>query len=146
MNNLVRNNRLPEPGKGRKLASEYKKHIQEYWDTKIVAKLKQEKTRAQKQEFFAEWIEGVDFDTIANIIDFMAYVTKAKSIILSKISQGLESMATFVATDNGYEVTSGEGFVISDKTSGNTWKIVDRLEFSKLNFANSSAKFGQRSN
>ena len=35
--------------------------------------------------------------------------------------------------ENGYEVTGEEGFVAVDKI-GNAIKLVDRLEFSKLNF------------
>ena len=42
-------------------------------------------------------------------------------------------MDTFVQTDNGYAVTSEEGFVAVDRI-GNALKLVDRLEFSRLNF------------
>jgi hypothetical protein len=42
-------------------------------------------------------------------------------------------MNTFVPTENGYEVTGEEGFVAVDRM-GNALKLVDRLEFSRLNF------------
>lgn len=145
LNQLVRNDRLPEPGKGSQLAREFRAYLESYWRDKIVAKLKTEKSRTEKMDFFSQWIETVNFDTVAKIIDFMALITKAKELILDKLSTGADTMPTFVWTGDGYRVTSGEGFVISDKLSGNTWKIVDRMEFSRLNFANSSAKFGQRS-
>lgn len=144
INNLVRNDRLPQPGKGTKLANEYLSYMKSYWDERVIAKLKTEKKRQEKREFFDEWISGVDFKAIAKILNFMAYVNEAKQLILQKLNQGLDSMKTFVWTGDGYRVTSGEGFVISDKMSGNTWKIVDRLEFSKLNFSGQSAKFGRR--
>ena len=42
-------------------------------------------------------------------------------------------MPTFKKTEKGYEVTGEEGFVAVDRL-GNALKLVDRLEFSKLNF------------
>jgi len=41
---------------------------------------------------------------------------------------------TFVQTDDGYRVTNPEGFVAVDKIKGNAVKLIDRLEFSHLNF------------
>ena len=43
------------------------------------------------------------------------------------------SFGHFVKTDNGFRVTGAEGFVISDM-DGKTVKLVDRLEFSRINF------------
>jgi hypothetical protein len=42
-------------------------------------------------------------------------------------------MPTFKQTEKGYEITGEEGFVAVDRL-GNALKLVDRLEFSKLNF------------
>lgn len=145
LNSLVRNDRLPQPGKGQTLAKEYRSYLESYWKDRVIGKLKTEKARQQKREFFDQWIRRINFQTLAKVIDFMAYVSKAKEIIIAKMNQGLDAMTTFVFTGDGYRVTTGEGFVVSDKLSGNTWKLVDRLEFSKLNFQNSSAKFGTRS-
>lgn len=135
INQLIKNDRLPEPGKGKDFAREYERYMYDYWENKVIAKVKKDETKQKKREFFNEWIKGVDYDTIANIIDFMAYINEAKIKVLSKLSQGVESINTFLFTGNGYEVTSGEGFVISDKMSGNVYKIVDRLSFSKANFS-----------
>jgi hypothetical protein len=41
---------------------------------------------------------------------------------------------TFVQTEDGYKITNPEGFVAVDKLKGNAVKLVDRLEFSHLNF------------
>ena len=48
--------------------------------------------------------------------------------------QTFQSMRTFLKTSNGFKVTSDEGFVASDKV-GNAVKLVNRLEFSRANFA-----------
>ena len=42
-------------------------------------------------------------------------------------------MPTFKETENGFEVTAEEGFVAVDRM-GSALKIIDRLEFSRLNF------------
>lgn len=146
INSLIRNGRLPEVGKGRKLALEYQSYLESYFREKVLAKLKTEKTKQQKREFFENWILRVNFETIGKILNFIAAISEAKKILIDKLTNGMESMSTFVwdETSNSYRVTSGEGFVITDKLSQNTWKLVDRAEFSRLNFSNSSAKFGQR--
>ena len=45
----------------------------------------------------------------------------------------LQSTRTFAADGEGFKATSGEGFVAIDRM-GNALKLVDRLEFSRLNF------------
>ena len=45
----------------------------------------------------------------------------------------LGKIISFKETENGYEVTGEEGFVAVDRI-GNALKLVDRLEFSRLNF------------
>ena len=45
----------------------------------------------------------------------------------------LNTMPSFIRTDDGYRVTDPEGFVAIDST-GRAVKLVDRLEFSRANF------------
>ena len=47
--------------------------------------------------------------------------------------ENIRQIPTFKQTDSGYEVTGEEGFVAVDRI-GNALKLVDRLEFSRLNF------------
>jgi hypothetical protein len=60
------------------------------------------------------------------------YLAKAKGIILGKL-QALNTMPSFIRTDDGYRVTDPEGFVAIDST-GRAVKLVDRMEFSRANF------------
>ena len=48
--------------------------------------------------------------------------------------QRVESIGTFIKTDNGYRVTAPEGFVAIGHDGGAV-KLVDRIEFSRQNFA-----------
>lgn len=134
MNRLVRSNRIPKPGESRKIAQEYRDYLFDYWDNKVIAKLKSDAGREKKQQFFDEWIKRIDFEVLAQIIEFMSWVDMAKLFILDKYEDGIDSLDTFVWDGSGYKVTKGEGLVVVDKLSGNTWKITDRLEFNRLNF------------
>jgi hypothetical protein len=62
------------------------------------------------------------------------YITlqNCKNIVVRKIAQ-IQSIGHFLKTDNGFKVTSPEGYVATDKI-GNVVKLVDRLEFSRANF------------
>ena len=56
---------------------------------------------------------------------------KAKDKIINKLKK-IEGVGTFLEDEDGYRVTSPEGFVaIKD---GSAVKLVDRLEFSRANF------------
>ena len=56
---------------------------------------------------------------------------KAKVKIINKLKK-IEGVGTFLEDEDGYRVTSPEGFVaIKD---GSAVKLVDRLEFSRANF------------
>ena len=56
---------------------------------------------------------------------------KAKLILMDKL-RSVQSIGTFLKTNNGFKVTSPEGFV-AIKSAGAV-KLVDRMEFSRANF------------
>ena len=59
-------------------------------------------------------------------------IARTKNIVIRKLNQA-SKVATFVATPNGYKVTGPEGYVACGH-DGRMIKLVDRLEFSRLNF------------
>ena len=61
-------------------------------------------------------------------------LSKAKHLILDKISKVKGAMRTFIQTNDGFKVTAPEGYVAIDRTSDKAIKLVDRMEFSKNNF------------
>jgi Family of unknown function (DUF6267) len=82
------------------------------------------------QDFTAELNTSMGiFNTVLRIHN---EITKIKNIILRKLS-GLESVGTFIKTDDGYKVTEPEGFVAIGVDDG-AIKLVDRLTFSHQNF------------
>ena len=58
-------------------------------------------------------------------------LTRAKMILVNKMNQ-VAALNTFVDTGNGYKVTNQEGFVAI--SGDRAVKLIDRLEFSMLNF------------
>jgi hypothetical protein len=69
---------------------------------------------------------------ITAVYDLYLMLIKAKLVIIDKLGK-LQSTQTFAADGEGFKATSGEGFVAIDRI-GNALKLVDRMEFSRLNF------------
>jgi hypothetical protein len=67
------------------------------------------------------------------IFDLMNLLVEAKLMVVRKL-QSVKGVGTFIRTDNGFKVTSPEGFVAVDRLKGNAMKLIDRMEFSMQNF------------
>lgn len=61
-------------------------------------------------------------------------IDRAKVIILNKLRL-ISTFSAFVETSDGFRVGSQEGFVALASESGKVVKLVDRLNFSRLNFS-----------
>jgi len=70
---------------------------------------------------------------LKKIFDLQNILVDAKIMVVRKL-ENIKDIGTFIRTDNGYKITSPEGFVAVDKLKGNAVKLVDRLEFSQANF------------
>ena len=95
------------------------------------------KTQKKQDEANDKLVQGVKFirenaKQIVAVYDLYLKIIEAKIRLIKKLEQ-IRQIPTFKETENGYEVTGEEGFVAVDKI-GNAIKLVDRLEFSKLNF------------
>ena len=98
--------------------------------------IKKNKTlEAQANKAF-KWVEAIDFITahehqMKMIIATYQNLIKAKNILVNKMNQ-VAALNTFVETSTGYKVTNQEGYVAI--SGGEAVKLIDRLEFSNLNF------------
>jgi len=71
---------------------------------------------------------------ISGMVQLYDELNTAKLFLFQKLSR-IDSVRTFKKTENGFEVTAPEGFVaVHDQ---GVVKLVDRLEFSRLNFLKS---------
>ena len=98
-----------------------------------IAKKKTDKARQQWEDRRADAIKylnnnkSVMFSALSGFKNLIA----AKEQVINKLKK-IQGVGTFLEDENGYRVTSPEGFVaIKDGTAR---KLVDRLEFSRANF------------
>lgn len=88
-------------------------------------------TRIEKIVANEEFMED-NSNTLLGVLAIYKRIIEVKLQILSKIQQ-VESIGTFIKTDDGYKVTAPEGFVAIGHDGGAV-KLVDRIEFSRTNF------------
>jgi hypothetical protein len=103
---------------------------------KDILAAKMEKTKRDKTTIKNEimrTLRGSAAD-LTKIFDMQNGMVDAKNMIIKKLQQLRQVTSTFVQTDDGFKVTNPEGFVAVDRLKGNAVKLVDRLEFSHLNF------------
>ena len=110
--------------------------VQKYIDF-MQKKIDGYKTQAKQDEMTDKLVQGVKFikqnvPQIVAVYDLYLKIIEAKIKIVKKL-ETIRQLPTFKETENGYEVTGEEGFVAVDRM-GNALKLVDRLEFSRLNF------------
>jgi hypothetical protein len=108
---------------------------------KDIVSAKMEKTKRDKTMIKNEimrTLRGSSNDLI-KIFDIQNGMVDAKNMIIQKLQQMKQVTSTFVQTEDGFKVTNPEGFVAVSKTTGGAVKLVDRLEFSHLNFTAAKA-------
>jgi hypothetical protein len=129
-NNQVRQGHFDEPTK---FAQDFVQKFITYW-TKEIEKVKTQKSIDAKTETMVSGVRFIkeNLSAIISVYDLYLKLIESKVKIVRKLEQ-IRVMDTFVPTENGYEVTGEEGFVAVDRM-GNALKLVDRLEFSRLNF------------
>jgi len=102
-----------------------------------ISQLKTEKGKTPRREKLANimtFFSPRNKISIKLLFDFQKAIIDAKLIIINILNR-LSKVKTFVRTNRGYKTTGPEGYVAIDKLSGSALKIVDRMEFSNLNFS-----------
>ena len=116
--------------------------VQKYIDF-MEKKIDGYKTQAKQDEMTDKLVQGVKFirenlKSIVAVYSLYLKIIEAKIRIVKKL-ETIRQMPTFKETESGYEVTGEEGFVAVDRI-GNALKLVDRLEFSRINFGTGAPK------
>lgn len=88
----------------------------------------------QKMEEFLKFFSPQNKANLKLMFDLQKALVEAKLIIVKKLSK-LNDLSTFARTATGFKTTGVEGYVAIDRLSGGALKLVDRLEFSYLNFS-----------
>lgn len=87
--------------------------------------------RVAKIKAREDWIAD-NSNALLGVIAVYKRIIELKTMLIHKLSQ-VEGIGTFQKTNDGYKVTSPEGFVAIGHNGGAV-KLVDRLTFSRTNF------------
>lgn len=98
--------------------------------------------QTEKMKKLMKFFTATNKKNLANIFLMMNYIITAKEYIIAKLD-GASSIGTLLKTNNGFKVTSPEGYVAIDRV-GNALKLVNRMEFSKANFSSDIIKGWQK--
>jgi len=118
-------------------ANQYIRYLNDYFETKILTKIKSDAGKVKKLQAKEEIIKNIQQNrkTLEAVMEMYINISIAKQIIIDKLNMGVKRFPnTFVRTDSGYKVVNDEGYVAIDTIKGNAVKLVDRLEFSYNNF------------
>ena len=108
------------------------RNLQKFIEQRIENENIREQTKEKKKAQYKDLVDRLS-PTLAKIYEFQENIVAAKLIIINKL-QNIESMKTFVPKGDGsYDVTKQEGFVAVDHLTNKAVKLVDRLEFSRMN-------------
>ena len=115
-------------------AADFQKRMEDKMQTAI-DNLKTDRAKERKQKVMDTSMKFLSRNRkkLQSVFDLHDSLTQAKIYTIRKLEK-VKNLGTFIRTENGFKVTAPEGFVAIDKPSGNALKLVDRLEFSKLNF------------
>ena len=111
----------------------------EWYNSRMDKEIEKLKSEAGKQKKIEGKNKAIKFFntnkmSIVNIFNLTKKIADIKKIFFNKYSTAIKTKQFLTQPDGTLKVTPGEGFVAVDK-SGNMVKLVDRLEFSRANFA-----------
>ena len=107
-----------------------------YYSGLMNKEIASKKTKSAQDKYLQMRTDGLKFlqanekSVYFTVASYMNLI-EAKNFIIRRLER-VQTLGTFLRTENGYKVTAPEGFVAI--RSGNALKLVDRLEFSRANF------------
>lgn len=103
--------------------------------SEAIDNVKTEVTKASKRAELEEVVRYLNSNEsyFDEVFELHESITDLKIFLVRKLEK-IDSIGTFIQTDNGLKSTAPEGFVAVDRISNKALKLVDRLEFSRSNF------------
>ena len=142
INSKIRTGNLPDPAIA---YNEYMEYVKNYWEDKVIAKLKTDKSKEAKRAALKQLVSDINNVSreLKNAFEYVDLITKAKMILITKLNL-INNQRAFVLTSKGFKVTDPEGYVAINSKKGEAVKFVDRLNFSHFNFSQEYIKGWQR--
>ena len=99
----------------------------------VIDKLKSDKTITQRRQQMYDGIQYLEdnADKFTAMLTLYTKIIECKDLVMAQLDH-LETFRTYVQTDKGYKVTNPEGYVLHH--NGDMIKLVNRIEFSYINF------------
>jgi hypothetical protein len=124
-----------KPFNNSKFFKEMKAVFTTWWD-KQIGKLKSEKGKAAKTSVRDSWIAFID-ENLQDLVEFFQVyylMIETKNLVYSDMKSIVDKLGkSYIRNQDGsFTPVGGEGIVLIGKK--NTIKLVDRLEFSRINF------------
>lgn len=124
-----------KPFNYKKFFSEMKAVFTDWWD-KQIGKLKSEKGRKNKSDVRDEWLDFINsnMDDLVDFFKIYYLMIYGKTLLYKDMRSIIDKLGkSYVRNQDGsFTPMDGEGIVLVGKK--NTTKLIDRLQFSKLNF------------
>ena len=108
-------------------------------ETKLNKEVLEAKLEKTKKERIAKKNEIMRFyrtnaNELKKIFDLQNLIVDAKLMIVGKLQNLKQLTGTFIKTEDGFRITSPEGFVAVSRTTGGAVKLIDRFVFAHDNF------------
>ncbi len=117
---------------GKQISKGFLTGLSKFVEDRINDEKIRDETKEKKKTQYAGLLKRLE-STLSNVFEFQYYINEAKLKIINKLQQ-IESVGTFVSDGKGgYKATKQEGFVAVDHLTNKAIKLVDRLEFSRMN-------------
>lgn len=118
-------------------ASKFVRDFKNYFEEEVKKAADKVKTPKAKATKLAKLYAGLDFieeneKELIKTVGLYTTLQQAKLLFIRKLEKG-ERLRTYLRSENGYKVTSPEGYVAIYEDS-TAVKLVDRLQFSVANF------------
>ena len=118
-------------------ASNFVRDFKHYFETEVKKAADKVKTPKAKAGKLKKLYDGLDFieaneNSLLKTVGLYTTLQQAKLLFIRKLEKG-EKIRTYLRSENGYKVTSPEGYVAIQEDS-TAVKLVDRLQFSVANF------------
>jgi len=109
------------------------KELGKFYHTKMMKEISKVKNQAPKRELMYKGLQYMEdnYAQFKAMLELYKKIQEAKQHVLEALDK-LESFRTYVESPTGYRLTNPEGYVLH--MDGKMIKIVNRLEFSYINF------------
>lgn len=91
-------------------------------------------TKAKKKQQHSDDLKELH-TTLKQVVEWQSHINEIKLMLVDKLNR-INQIGTFIQSGSTFKSTTPEGYVAVDHLNNHAIKLVDRLEFSRNNFAN----------